>query len=120
MLQGKIQGRFKAIRLPWKQIEKSQNLTGILGCNLGVWKEDLFAINGFNEAFIGWGREDSDLGARLYHLGKVRKLVHGRAIIYHLNHPLESRALLGNNDRLLQKTLETRLIYCEKGLSSHC
>lgn len=118
-VQGKIHRPFKAIRWPWAKIEKSQSLQGMLGCNLAVWKADLMAINGFNEAFIGWGREDSELGARLYHLGKIRKLVHGRAIIYHLNHPLAPRTSLVQNERILRDTLASRLVACEKGLSSH-
>lgn len=119
LLQKKIQGPFKAIRWPLAKIDKTQSLKGMLGCNLGVWKGDLIAVNGFNEAFTGWGREDSELGARLYHLGKTRKLVHGRAIIYHLNHPLEPRTSLQHNERILQHTLNSRLVRCKQGLSSH-
>lgn len=119
LFQNKIRGYFKAIRWPWAKVKKSQSLKGMLGCNLGVWKADLRAVNGFNEAFIGWGREDSELGARLYHLGKIRKLVHGRALIYHLNHPLEPRTSLEQNERILQHTLSHRLVACAQGLSSH-
>ncbi len=119
LLKGKIQGPFKAIRWPCAKIVKNQSLEGMLGCNLGVWKADLMAVNGFNEAFIGWGREDSELGARLYHLGKIRKLVHGRAIVHHLNHPFESRNSLDQNERILQHTLNHHLVTCKQGLSSH-
>ena len=38
-----------------------RDLRGIRGCNLGLWREDLVRVNGYNEAFVGWGREDSEL-----------------------------------------------------------
>ena len=34
-----------------------------------LFKEDFFAINGYDEKFIGWGNEDDNLGKRLYRLG---------------------------------------------------
>jgi hypothetical protein len=32
------------------------------------------------------------VGTRLYHLGRPRKFVYGRAMVYHLNHPMLGRA----------------------------
>ncbi|MDX8412175.1 MAG: glycosyltransferase, partial [Mariprofundaceae bacterium] len=48
-------------------------LAGIRGCHLGCWLDDLRNINGFDESFEGWGREDSDLVARLMHAGVKRR-----------------------------------------------
>lgn len=89
---------------------------GILGCNLGIWREDLLAVNGYDEAFEGWGKEDSELGARLYHLGRERKTVHGRAIIFHLNHPLLPRDNVQRNEARLHETLRNRTVRCESGI----
>jgi hypothetical protein len=94
-------------------------LHGILGCNLAIWREDLVAVNGYDEAYEGWGKEDSDLAARLYHLGRRRKMVHGRAILYHLNHPAASRAQLPDAERRLQQTINSKKIRCEKGLDQY-
>ena len=44
-------------------------LRGIRGCNLSLWREDMLACNGYNEDFTGWGREDSELAARLMNSG---------------------------------------------------
>src|ERR1051326_4197944 len=73
----------------------------------------------FDEAYIGWGGEDSDIGSRLYHLGRPRKFVYGRAIVYHLNHPPLSREKFQNNTAKLEETLRSRRIRCEQGLSQH-
>tara|TARA_Y100000588_G_scaffold303081_1_gene325506 strand:- start:1855 stop:2139 length:285 start_codon:yes stop_codon:yes gene_type:complete len=89
---------------------------GLLGCNLGIWRDDLFAVNGFDEAFEGWGREDSDLGARLYNFGLKRKMVYGRAVVYHLNHPENSRDKLKTNDQRLESTIKSKKTRCSNGI----
>ncbi|MGI5401452.1 glycosyltransferase [Streptomyces sp. CA-135486] len=38
-------------------------------CNLSVRREHLLAVGGFDEGFLGWGLEDSELGYRLYRRG---------------------------------------------------
>jgi len=116
LLTGKISGFAKAFRLPWTLVRRNQSVEGILGCNLGIWKEDLLAVNGFDEAYEGWGKEDSDLGVRLYHLGRHRKLVHGKAILYHLNHPVISRRELSENAERLRETIRSGKVRCEQGL----
>ncbi len=42
---------------------------------MAFWREDLVAVNGFDEDYTGWGTgEDSDIGTRLYHLGRPAKI----------------------------------------------
>jgi len=118
-LRGKLSGLLKAIRLPMPVIKRGREQRGILGCNLGIWKDDLIAVNGYDETFTGWGREDADLGNRLYHLGRERKFVYGRAISYHLNHPVASRDRLETNQSLLEDTLREKRIRARKGLDQY-
>ena len=118
-LRGKLTGLMKAVRLPFPFIKRGREQRGILGCNLGIWREDLLAVNGYDETFTGWGREDADLGNRLYHLGRDRKFVYGRAIIYHLNHPVVSRDRLETNQSLLEETLREKRIRARKGLEQY-
>jgi predicted glycosyltransferase involved in capsule biosynthesis len=47
-------------------------------------KKDLLAVNGFNEDFIGWTREDSEFAARLFNYGLKRKRHPFVAICFHL------------------------------------
>lgn len=118
-LRGKMTGLFKAIRWLNPIVKRNKDLHGVLGCNLGIWMKDLRKINGYDETFEGWGREDSDLAARLFHSGVERKLVYGRGIVYHLDHPILSRDSIKTNDQKLKETLETQKVWCDVGLSGH-
>jgi glycosyltransferase involved in cell wall biosynthesis len=118
-LRGKLAGLMKAMRLPRPVIKRGREQRGILGCNLGIWRDDLMAVNGYDETFTGWGREDADLGNRLYHLGRDRKFVYGRAIIYHLNHPVLPRDRLETNQALLEETIREKRIRARKGLDQY-
>lgn len=46
---------------------------GAKTCNLAVWRADLLRVNGFEEKFVGWGYEDSDLVIRLINANVKRK-----------------------------------------------
>ena len=116
ILSGKVSGLLKSFRLPRPKIKINKNMYGLLGCNLGAWREDLLSVNGFDEDYEGWGREDSDLGARLYNLGLKRKLVYGRALVYHLNHPENNRDNLQENDRKLSETIKSGKVRCKNGI----
>jgi len=118
-LRGKLSGLLKAVRLPFTVVKRSREQRGILGCNLGIWRDDLIAVNGYDETFTGWGREDADLGNRLYHLGRDRKFVYGRAIIYHLNHPVVPRDRLETNQSLLDETIREKRIRARQGLDQY-
>lgn len=116
ILSGKVSGLLKSIRLPRPVVRKNNSMYGLLGCNLAVWKKDLLLVNGFDEDYEGWGREDSDLGARLYNLGLQRKIVYGRAVVYHLNHPENNRDNLQENNRKLNETIKSGKIRCANGI----
>lgn len=119
-LTGHVSGLFKAIRWPMPIIKRNQEQRGLIGCNLAIWREDLFAVNGFDEAYEGWGiGEDSDLCSRLYHLGLQRKFVYGRALVFHLNHPQLDKKHVPESLRRLEETIRTKKIRCENGLNTH-
>jgi glycosyltransferase involved in cell wall biosynthesis len=120
MLAGRITGLAKAVHLPFPVVRRNTGQRGIIGCNMGFWREDLLAINGFDEEYTGWGiGEDSDLGTRLYHLGRPRKFVHGRAIVYHLNHPMLGRSHIEASRQRLTETIRSRKIRCERGIEQY-
>jgi glycosyltransferase involved in cell wall biosynthesis len=64
---------------------------GAKTCNLGMWKKDFVAVNGFDESYSGWGYEDSDLVIRLIHNKVLRKDGHFVVPVFHLWHPANSR-----------------------------
>jgi hypothetical protein len=114
-----ITGWAKAIRWPFAMVHRNTGQRGIIGCNMGFWRDDLLAVNGFDEEYIGWGGEDSDFGTRLYHLGRPRKFVYGRAIVYHLNHPTHDRGAADAAWKRLAETIRSGKIRCERGVQQY-
>lgn len=120
MLTGRITGAAKGVRWPLPIIRRDKEQRGIIGCNMAFWREDILAVNGFDEDYTGWGTgEDSDIGTRLYHLGRRRKFVYGRAIVFHLNHPPAPRGHHAVSLARLGETIASRKIRCEHGLDRH-
>lgn len=97
----------------------SRSVTGIKTCNFAFYKEDAVAVNGFNEDFVGWGREDSEFTVRLLNTGVRRRNMKFNGLAYHLFHPMNDRARLENNDEILRQTIERRLTWCAKGLNQY-
>ena len=98
---------------------KNHGMNGVRTCNFAFWRKDALAVNGFNEAFIGWGREDSEFTARLLNYGLMRKSVKFNALAYHLYHPRNDRSHLPENDRLLRETIEQKKVWCDKGVDAY-
>lgn len=91
----------------------------IKGCNQAFWREDLVAVNGFNEDFVGWGPEDKEIAARLQRHGTRRQTLLFGGIAFHLHHPPAGRERRAANERLLADTRTRRLARCEHGLEAH-
>lgn len=112
-----IGNRHHLLRLPLFPASSSQSLNGIRSCNLSLFRDDLVAVNGFNEDFSGWGREDSELVVRLYNYGLKRKNHPFMATCYHLWHPENDRSRLAINDALLEEGVVSETFYCRQGLN---
>lgn len=91
----------------------------VRGCNMSFWKEDLIAINGYNEDMTGWGREDSEICARLINSSKRKKHIKFGAVEYHQYHKLSSRSELNKNHEILTKTIDNNLTRCENGVDKY-
>jgi hypothetical protein len=110
----------KAVRFPRPIILRNKKQRGIIGCNMAFWREDVLAVNGFDESFLGRGiGPDSDLGTRVYNLGRPRKFVYGHAVVYHLNHPIAPRQDLPAKRARLEEILRTGKTRCEVGLQQY-
>ncbi len=105
-LKGHI-NRVFPLFLPAHLSAVKQKLSGIHGCHISCHTKDLLHINGFDESFEGWGREDSDLVARLLHSGIQRRNLRGTPVL-HLWHKENARNHLQNNDALLQACLDEK------------
>jgi glycosyltransferase involved in cell wall biosynthesis len=60
-----------------------------LGLNMSLARADLLRVNGYDENFRGWGNEDGDLRERLKQIGVWPRSIWTRALVYHLDHPVE-------------------------------
>lgn len=82
----------------WYNLTGSKDRPRIIGMNFAVWRADLFALNGFDENYVGWGREDSDMRTRMRRHGLGTVSLWNRSIVYHMHHPPEeSRKDAGRN-----------------------
>lgn len=108
---------------PWllwryRQPRRWQNA---MTCNLGLWREDFLGVNGFDEAFEGWGYEDSDLVIRLIHRGVWRKEGRFALPVIHLWHPHHDRSRHDENYQRLQARIDDAgVIYAERGVDQYC
>lgn len=105
------------IRLSFLPAGSSISLRGIRSCNMGFFRKDIFAVNGFNEDFVGWGREDSELAVRFFNYGLKKREHPFMAICYHLWHEENDRTLLEVNDELLRMRIESDSYFCPNGLT---
>ena len=94
------------------------HLSGIKSCNMAFYKKDCMQINGSNNQFEGWGREDSEFVVRLINSGVKRKSVRFNAIQFHLWHNENSRISLERNDAILDDAINNRIQWCENGINS--
>jgi glycosyltransferase involved in cell wall biosynthesis len=98
---------------------KKNYLRGIKTCNIAFFRQDFINVNGFNNEFEGWGREDSEFIVRLLNNGLNRKNVRFNALQYHLWHKESDRTSLDCNDQLLQNSIENKLKVCNKGINKY-
>ena len=90
----------------------------IRSANLAIRRSDLARVDGFDAAFSGWGREDSDIVVRLMRIGVRRKDGRFATAVLHLWHPENDRSRLSENDRLLTDSMQVPRIRANIGLSA--
>jgi len=92
---------------------------GIKSCNWGFWRDDLLALNGFNEAMTGWGREDNELALRAFHLGLERRDLRFAGLALHLWHATRKNVVDNPNDAVLAAARASGAVRCAVGLDQH-
>ena len=117
-----VENRKNSLRSKWlsKIFSTKTNFDeGIKACNCSFWRKDALAVNGFNEDFVGWGREDSEFACRLMNSGVVRYSLKFLATAFHLHHNKCSRQALKRNDDMLHATINQNYIRCENGIGNY-
>jgi len=122
-LTPRLRNRPNAIRFPlFNSFIQLQNQLlkklyhGIRGCNMSFWRQDLIDINGYDENFVGWGREDSDIVIRLVKKGVFKKKIKFAAIQFHLYHKENNKNMLDFNHHLLEKALPMACYKAKNGI----
>lgn len=111
---------FPLLRIHLNKLRKlsAMRWQGAKSCNLGLWKEDFLTVNGFDENFIGWGYEDSDLVIRLIRAGIKRKSGKFAIPVIHLWHQQNDRAQEQINLNLLKQIIKDQRIHAKIGISN--
>lgn len=89
-LRGEMSRFEEGIRIPSSFLRTIllRRARGMLGSNFSAGKEDLVAINGFDEVYTGPGcGEDTDIEYRLSLIGVTGISMRNLAIQFHLHHP---------------------------------
>jgi glycosyltransferase involved in cell wall biosynthesis len=122
LLSNGLQNRNNAIHsnILSKLFSNNKNsLRGIRSCNMAFYKQDCINVNGFNNDFEGWGREDSEFIIRLLNSGINRKNIRFNAIQFHLWHNKDKRDLLEKNNAILKDTINSHVNWCDNGIDSY-
>jgi predicted glycosyltransferase involved in capsule biosynthesis len=97
--------------------KNNQNMSRIRGCNFSLFKEDIVKINGFNEEFTTWGKEDSEFVQRLFNIGIYRNNLKFSALQYHLHH--KEGDANDENVSILNNTIDNNLVWCKYGIDQY-
>jgi len=119
-----IRRRRHTLRLPWlaglvADVSEGASVKAIKTCNQGWWRSDLVALNGFDERYEGWGREDVDLAVRAIRAGITRRSLRFAALAIHLYHPERHDGATSPNDALIAETLRRDHTRSLIGLDRH-
>jgi glycosyltransferase involved in cell wall biosynthesis len=91
----------------------------VKGCNMAFWRKDLLAVNGYNEAFTGWGREDSEIAIRLMNAGIEKQFMKMGGICYHLYHKVASREMEARNIAMMEDAITHKTVRAAEGISKY-
>lgn len=109
-LLGNASKMFGRLRLPvkWRKLQSEFVWKRIRSCNMGVWRADYKAVNGFDESFVGWGHEDADFVLRLHNNGIKRKNGFCATEVYHLWHREAQRDSESKNAATVRQRMQNR------------
>ena len=86
-------------------------------CNTSAWKEDLIAVNGYDER-MRYGGPDREIGERLENYGVKGKQIRHRAICLHLDHArgYKTKESLERNLEIRRNTRKSKVIKTPYGI----
>jgi len=109
--------RIPLLRALWGR--PRQRRDGVKSCNFAFWRDDLVALNGFEESLQGWGLEDAELAQRAFHHGLRRRDLRMGAVALHLWHPPTALNAENPNWVIVREVERSRRVRCVRGLAAH-
>ena len=117
-----IKNKTRSLHIPFlsKSYKMHQGISKkFRGCNVSYWRNDFIAINGYNEDFEGWGREDSDLVIRMGNNGVKAKRIRYAAIVFHIHHNINSKQNFQLNDKIQNETIKNKTVRISRGIDQY-
>lgn len=111
--------RSKLLRTYFGLNFRTNDIYYMRGCNMAFWRSDLVKVNGYNEEFVGWGREDNEIAIRLINSGVRKRSIKFGAIAFHLYHKESTRQALSDNEELLSLSINGKSEYCGMGINQY-
>ena len=114
--------RLRRLHIPFLGMSAKQEnkvSSKLRGCNMAFWREDVIAINGFNEALKGWGRSDSELAIRFHNYGLKTKRLKFMGFVYHLDHIENDKSKTYLNNEVQERTKKEGVKWAESGLDKY-
>ncbi|GAA0713164.1 glycosyltransferase [Dokdonella soli] len=117
--------RYYAFRSPLlaRLMARSRRGGHVMSCNMGFWRRDLLAINGFDERMEGYGSEDLELAARARNAGLRHSQLKFAGLAIHLEHgsraPADPDDPTLPNNRILRETVHNRTVRCDLGIDRY-
>lgn len=115
-----------ASRFRWQHVRNLINMMfgkvkspKVYGCNISVGRDAYFAVNGYDENFDGFGKEDSDLRNRLRRRGVKAVSLWGKAWVYHVDDAIDPKIRARRIPRIKNLEYYNRTpvpVACENGL----
>lgn len=114
---------FKLVRKPWMQYLLNKTTTTKAtwnGHNVSGWKDDIIAVNGYNED-MQYGGLDRELGERLMNYGIKGKQIRYSAVCVHLDHPrpYRTKSTWDKNYQIRRNVKKYKIMWAENGLDKH-
>jgi glycosyltransferase involved in cell wall biosynthesis len=104
----------------YKLFSKKARATAVLGCNFSCFREDMVAINGFDESYGESAvSDDMDLDWRFRAYGLELRSCKNVANVAHLWHKAHDRGDPSAQVALMREREKERKFRCEKGLNTH-
>ncbi|EOR93989.1 Putative two-domain glycosyltransferase [Arcticibacter svalbardensis MN12-7] len=89
------------------------------GCNMAFWKSDLIKVNGYNEDFCGWGKEDNEIAVRLINSGIKKRAIKFGGVVFHMYHGNHCLVRNHENEHRLAHAIKDKITYCSRGISQY-